>query len=189
MKIIKIKYILITISYFVSFYLIYKTFKLVVPNNEIPLVRQNIEPLRVEIKPIKTLKKLEIYEIINEKEEVQEKKQIENTKKESLDTKQKLAVNLKSVPKNNYDKTSNDYRLQFASIKFKTKINKLIAEIKSKSYLEDKDFIIEEVDLPNLGKFFRIQSSSTYDKINAEKKCKELLIKKQQCLIVKIKKI
>ena len=180
MKIIKIKYILITISYFVSFYLIYKTFKLVVPNNEIPLVRQNIEPLRVEIKPIKTLKKLEIYEIINEKEEVQEKEQIENTK-------QKLAVNLKSIPKTNYDKVSNDYRLQFASIRFKTKINKLITEIKSKSNLEDKDFITEEVDLPNLGKFFRIQSSSTYDKINAEKKCKELLIKKQQCLIVKIK--
>ena len=180
MKIIKIKYILITISYFVSFYLIYKTFKLVVPNNEIPLVRQNIEPLRVEIKPIKTLKKLEIYEIINEKEEVQEKEQIENTK-------QKLAVNLKSIPKTNYDKVSNDYRLQFASIRFKTKINKLITEIKSKSNLVDKDFITEEVDLPNLGKFFRIQSSSTYDKINAEKKCKELLIKKQQCLIVKIK--
>ena len=187
MKIIKIKYILIASSYFVTFYLIFQTFKLVVPNNEILLVRQNIEPLRVEIKPLKTSKKLEIYEIINEKEEVQKKDKIENTNKESLDTKQKLDVNLKSIPKKNYDKAFNDYRLQFASIKSKTKINKLITEIKSKSNLVDKDFITEEVDLPNLGKFFRIQSSSTYDKNNAEKKCKELLIKKQQCLIVKIK--
>ncbi|MDC3091111.1 SPOR domain-containing protein [Rickettsiales bacterium] len=172
------KYLILFFSFSTSIVISIYTFFSYVPKDNVP----DIFPLDKEKKVIHLLpkneNKLEIYNIISP-ESLKKKDNISqiksNEREEKLENDQKIQV------------IKENYKLQLGSLRdyenAKKEYKKLT--IKYPNFFKAPSPMIEKIDFPDKGIFYRIKSSESFIKEEAQEICRVLTLDKKKCLVIK----
>ncbi len=173
----KIKIIAVTFSYLFLVFLIFLSYNLIVPQDEIPEISNNFDLVKEIVNDYRPNED-SVYEII-EKKDINE---IVNKKAEK---------NLEEIPENkNLNESVNKgkkYRIQLASFKNEKKsrnvaikLQKHLSELLDNSELEIKKFNHSSNEI-----FYRILSSKVFSHKKAKNICKKINEKKIDCIIIR----
>ena len=182
----KIKILIIFTSFFISFLIIFYTYKIIVPEKIIVVLEQETKELKKKISYPEEKKKPEIYEIVNS----EDKNKSEN-KSEGLNFKQSEIIEttiLKKQKENKENFTSTEtYRVQIASLKDPKKIQDFYnnTKIKFPKYFKNNFPFVEQKEIQNQGTFYRVQSFELYSINEANSLCSLFILKELNCIIVK----
>ena len=178
----KIKILIIFTSFFISFLIVFYTYKIIVPEKIIIVLEQETKELKKKISYPEEKKKPEIYEIVNS-EDINNLESLNPRNSETIET-----TTLKKQKKNkgNYD-SNETYRLQIASLKDPEKIQDLYnnTKIKFPKYFKNNFPFIQKKKIPNKGTFFRVQSFELYSINEANSICSLFILEKLNCIIVR----
>ena len=165
------KYSFVIFTYVVLFVLVVLSYIAIVPEEEIPILKNDDEIFKVV--------ENELVENENSVYEILEKKNLKKNIEDIIE--KEVNLNVKDKEKNLKDK----FRLQFASFKDRSKSEKIAKKIKSEFFNYNNDeLLIRKITLKSDEIFYRVVSNEFYEYKNAKKMC-ALIKKKFQCLIVK----
>ena len=178
----KIKILIIFTSFFISFLVIFYTYKIIVPEKIIVVLEQETKELKKKISYPEEKKKPEIYEIVNS-EDINKSEDLNLRHSEIIEN-----TILKKQKKNKENVASNEtYRVQIASLKDPKKIQDFYnnTKIKFPKYFKNNFPFVEQKEIQNQGTFYRVQSFELYSINEANSLCSLFILKKLNCIIVK----
>ena len=170
-----LKYTIIFFSFFISIIISTYTFFSYVPKVDIP----DIFPVQKKIKVIHSIpeneKKLEIYNIISP-ESLKKKENFKSKPNINEEEKKKISLN-----------NDKNYKLQLGSLRDLDKAKKAYKNItrKYKDFFKNESAVIEKINFPDNGVFYRIKSYESFSKKEAIKICKILILDNKKCLVIK----
>ena len=174
-----LKYIIIFLSFFISIIISTYTFFSYVPKVDVP----DIFPVQKKIKVIHSIpeneNKLEIYNIISP----ENLKKNENFKSKLNITEEMKELERKKISLNN-DKY---YKLQLGSLRDLDKAKEAYKNItiKYKDFFKNESPVIEKINFPDNGVFYRIKSYESFSKKEASDICEILILDNKKCLVIK----
>ncbi len=165
------KYSFVFFTYFILIILIILSYIAIVPEEDIPVLRNDKEIFKViENKFIEN--ENSVYEILEKKNQ---KKGIENIIEKEVFS--------ESLEKEKQIK--GHFRIQFVSFKDKKKSEKIAKQIKNEFFKDkDKPLLVKKVYLKSKQIFYRVLTNDLYEYNEAKKIC-NLVSKRFQCLIIK----
>ena len=173
------KYIIIFFSFFISIIIITYTFFSYVPKVDVP----DIFPVQKKIKVIHSIpeneNKLEIYNIISP--ESPKKKEYFKSKLNITEEKKKFERKKQSLNNDKY------YKLQLGSLRDLDKAKEAYKNItiKYKDFFKNESPVIEKINFPDNGVFYRIKSYESFSKKEASDICEILILDNKKCLVIK----
>ena len=166
---LKFKYSFVIFTYIVLIILIILSYIAIVPDEDIPILRNNEEIFKViENKFVKN--ENSVYEILEKK----------NTKKDIEEI-----IDNEIILNNEKKQNKSKFRLQFASFKDIKKSENVAKRIKSEYFNDnEKNLLVKKITLQSDEIFFRVLTNDLYEYKSAQKLC-ALIRKKFQCIIIK----
>ena len=178
----KIKILIIFTSFFISFLIIFYTYKIIVPEKIIVVLEQETKELKKKISYPEEKKKPEIYEIVNS-EDINKSEGLNLRHSEIIET---TILKKQKKNKENFANTET-YRVQIASLKDPKKIQDFYnnTKIKFPKYFKNNFPFVEQKEIQNQGTFYRVQSFELYSINEANSLCSLFILKELNCIIVK----